>query len=156
MKSRKGIAGMVEELCQELLPEMGIQLVDVEYGKETDRFVLRVIVYKTSGITLDDCETVSVLLGNKLDEKDTIPVSYNLEVSSPGIYRRLKHDKEYELFKGQMIQISTFTPVNGKKRHIGRLLGLYDENVKVRTEDDSIIQIPKANIAIAKLAGTRG
>lgn len=102
----------------------GLELLDVEILFENKRRILRITIYKKTGVTLDDCVLVQNALGRWLDEHDPIPESYNLEVSSPGLERTLKRDKEFVLFRGSLCRANLFAPVDGKRSFQGVLLGL--------------------------------
>ncbi|WP_457640135.1 ribosome maturation factor RimP [Persephonella sp.] len=139
----------VKELLQPLLEERGVKLVDVEYitaGKP----VLRIYIYNPEGTSIDDCEWVSRRIGALLDIEDLIPVSYILEVSSPGLDRKLKNKEEYEIFKGRQVKIVTKEPVEGKNVFEGELKGLENESAVVNTGEEEV-KIPLESIARANL-----
>lgn len=126
------IASIVYEMVEPIAAEQGVELVDVEYIKEGGQYILRVYLDKSGGITIDDCQQVSNILSDLLDEKDPIPEAYLLEVSSPGIDRPLKKDADFVRFAGQKVDISTYAPVNGlKKKFTAELVGLEDNKIVV-------------------------
>ncbi|MBM7854435.1 ribosome maturation factor RimP [Desulfohalotomaculum tongense] len=149
--SRSKIAVQVEEFATPIVEAMDMELVEVEYVKEGVQWYLRVYIDKPGGVDLDDCQAVSEKLDKILDEKDPIPNSYILEVSSPGIERPLKKDADFERFSGRLISVNTYAPVNGKKNFTGKLLGLSQSGVKVEVDGEQV-DIPKDKIASAKLA----
>ncbi|OZV12939.1 hypothetical protein CIW83_06935 [Tissierella sp. P1] len=106
--NRKGIISIVKEICEQLADELGYELVDVEFLKEGSNYFLRVYLDKPGGINLDDCQKVSQLLSDKLDEKDPITTPYYLEVSSPGLDRPLKNDKDLKRNLGKEIEIKLY------------------------------------------------
>ena len=110
----------------EILSGTDFELVDVEYVKERDWY-LRVFLDKAGGIDLDDCQSVSEKLGAKLDEVSIINGSYILEVSSPGIDRILKKDKDFIREAGKVVDVTLYAPLDGKKIFVGELVGR-DEN----------------------------
>lgn len=126
------IASIVYEMVEPIAAEQGVELVDVEYVKEGGQYILRVYLDKPGGVTIDDCQQVSNVLSDLLDEKDPIPEAYLLEVSSPGIDRPLKKDSDFVRFAGQKVDISTYAPVNGKKKKFtAELVGLEDQKIVV-------------------------
>ena len=116
----------VESLMAEILSGTNFELVDVEYVKERDWY-LRVFVDKTGGIDLDDCQNLSEQLSERLDELDIISGAYILEVSSPGIDRILKKDKDFLREAGKVVDVTLYAPIDGKKIFVGELVGR-DEN----------------------------
>ncbi len=140
------IENLVEKLVAELLADTEIELVDVEYVKERDWY-LRVFIDKIGGIEIEDCQSLSEQLESKLDELDPISESYYLEVSSPGIDRVLKKDRDLERHKGDMIEISTFAPIDGSKSIVGKLTSF--TNIDLIINDSKVI--PRDKIAKIKL-----
>lgn len=116
----------VESLMAEILSGTDFELVDVEYVKERDWY-LRVFVDKAGGIDLDDCQNLSEQLSERLDELDIISGAYILEVSSPGIDRILKKDKDFLREAGKVVDVTLYAPIDGKKIFVGELVGR-DEN----------------------------
>ncbi|AZR72389.1 ribosome maturation factor RimP [Anoxybacter fermentans] len=147
------IAEIVYKMAEPIVDEAGLELVDVEYIKEGKQFTLRVFIDRPEGgVTLDDCQNVSSKLSELLDEKDPIPNSYTLEVSSPGIDRPLKKDADFVRFAGRKVDVSTYKPVYGrKKKFSGELVGLVDGKVVVRVDDEQL-EIPRDQISRIRLA----
>ncbi|RMA97325.1 ribosome maturation factor RimP [Hydrogenothermus marinus] len=146
------IVEKVKEFVFPILEERDLKLVDVELTKGK-RPVLRIYIYNPEGTSIGDCEFVSRRIGAILDVEDLIPYSYELEVSSPGLNRKLKNKEEYEIFKGKDIKIVTTEPLeegNKNKVYKGKLLGLENENVKIE-EDGKIREIPYEKISKANL-----
>jgi len=143
------IVEKVKELVLPILEEKGLKLVDIEMNKGK-RPVLRVYIYNPEGTSIDDCEWVSKRLGALLDVEDLIPTSYTLEISSPGLDRKLKNKEEFNIFKGRDIVIKTKEPIEEKKVFRGVLEGLEDDNV-ILNQDENKIKIPIENISQAKL-----
>ncbi|WP_408954507.1 ribosome maturation factor RimP [Natroniella sp. ANB-PHB2] len=147
----KSVERIVMELAEPIVVSQGLELVDVEYNKEGPDWILRVFVDNIDGVSLDDCQQVSRDLSEQLDLKDPIEQSYLLEVSSPGIDRPLKTKQDFKRFSGELVEISTYAPVNGKKELTGKLLGLEGENVKLSLDGEEL-SIPFSKIAKTKLA----
>lgn len=140
----------VKELLLPLLEEKGLKLVDVEYIKGS-KPILRIYIYNPEGTSIDDCEWVSRRIGALLDIEDIIPNSYILEVSSPGLDRKLKNKEEYNLFKGRNIKIKTKEPIDDEKIFKGNLKGIKEnDNVEIET-DEKTVEIPYENISQAQL-----
>ena len=112
---KKKITERVTELVSPIVETAGLELVDVEYVRERDWF-LRVFIDKEGGIDIDDCSAVSNALAKKLDEEDFIKEKYYLEVSSPGIDRPLKKDKDLAAHYGTKVDLAFFAPYGGKKQ----------------------------------------
>jgi ribosome maturation factor RimP len=128
-----------------------MELVDVEYNKEGEDWILRVFIDKEEGIDLGDCEAVSEELSTHLDVEDPIDHSYLLEVSSPGLDRPLRTEEDFKKYNGELVEISTYAPIKGKKEFTGTLLGLEDGNIKLELEQEEIL-IPRDKVAQTKLA----
>ena len=124
----------VKELVMPILEDEGLELADVEFQREKQGWVLRVYIDKPGGVTLDDCTAISYQLSAVLDVEDLIDTSYTLEVSSPGLTRPLKGLNDYERYKGQLVKIKTYKPIDGKKVFRGKLIGLENEIVKIEDE----------------------
>ena len=120
------IEKLVSGMAEEILQGTDISLVDVEYVREKDWY-LRIYIDKPGGIEIDDCQMVSEKLTEILDERDPIRDKYYLEVSSPGIDRPLKKDKDFESFYGKKVDIKFFAPWE-KNKEIVAVLTAHDEN----------------------------
>ena len=114
------VESKVESLMQEILQDSDFELVDVEYVKERDWY-LRIFVDKVGGIDLDDCKILSEKLGEILDKESVIEGSYILEMSSPGLDRVLKKDRDFEREVGKKIDVALYAPIDGKKNFTGVL-----------------------------------
>jgi len=137
------------DLGHEIMELKGFELIDVEFVKESGNWYLRYYVDKPGGITLDDCQSISVELSRLLDITDPIPYSYILEVSSPGIERPLKKDKDFSSSIGSLVEIKTFEKIAGKKVFTGILEDFSDDIVTIKNGQSYLI--PKEKISMAKL-----
>ena len=135
-----------ELLMTEILRGTDFELVDVEYVKERDWY-LRVFVDKAGGIDLDDCQTLSEQLSEKLDAADFISGAYILEVSSPGIDRILKKDRDFVREAGKRVDVTLYAPIDGKKNFVG-VLESRDENFLYLT---GRAPLPREKIAQVRL-----
>ena len=148
---RGNIVELVTDWVDEIIKGSDLELVDVEYVKESTGWILRVFLDKPGGIDLDDCQAVSAVLDKKLDQEDPIPGAYSLEVSSPGLERPLKKRSDYERFAGRLVQIRTYSGVHGRKRFEGILEGLQGDNVLLKWDGETI-EIPLELVSKANLA----
>ena len=109
-------------MAEPLAEQNGLELIEVEFVKEGSEWYLRLYLDKENGtVELDDCEKISRLVSDQLDKKDPIEQAYRLEVSSPGIERPLKRDKDFLRFKGEKVRAKVFMPINGQKEFVGEL-----------------------------------
>lgn len=131
-KTEKRIIGLAEPVAKEL----DFYLYDVEYIKEGGIWFLRVYVdKKEGGISIDECENFSRALSDVLDKEDPIVQNYYLEVSSPGIERKLKTKEHFETYMGQMVDVGLYKAIDGAKQLTGKLVGYEDEKIKIQSGD---------------------
>ena len=149
MSRREEYEKRAEELLAPIVELNGFELVDVEYVRERDWY-LRVYLDKLGGIDLDDCQLVSEQLSSKLDEKDPISDNYLLEVSSPGLDRALKKDKDFIRYNGRDVDIQCFKPVHGSKQYTGALQGFTDDTVDILINDE-VVTFERSTIAQIRL-----
>ena len=140
-----------EQLLLPIMEEHQFELVDVEFVKEAGNWFLRAYIDKPGGIGVDDCETVSRRLSDLLDEQDFIEESYILEVSSPGLGRPLKKDKDFERNMGKLVEIRTYRPIEKQKEFCG-ILTAYDSNSVTIDEDGTERVFDKKDTALIRLA----
>lgn len=152
MTKREGYEARTEEFLKPMMEEHHFELVDVEYVKEAGNWYLRAYIDKEGGITVDDCEVVSRRLGEWLDEKDFIADSYILEVSSPGLGRPLKKDKDFDRSIGKDVDIKLYKPLNKQKDFTGTLLSYDKQTVTITQEDGTELQLNRPEIALIRLA----
>ena len=150
--SRHRILTNVRKISESVAESLNYELVDVEFIKENSDYYLRVYIYKDNGILLDDCQKMSVLLSEQLDAEDPIDVAYYLEVSSPGLDRPLKTDKDFQRNLEKEIEISLYKAINGMKKIEGILESFNDNELIVRTESSEKINVPRETVSLVKLA----
>ena len=152
MSRREDYESKTEELLEPIVAEAGFELVDVEYVKEAGTWYLRAYIDKPGGITVDDCEAVSRKFSDILDEKDYIEDSYIFEVSSPGLGRPLKKEKDFQRSLGEDVEIRTYRPIDGQKE-FGGVLKAFDKNtVTIAYEEDEQQIFNRSEIALIRLA----
>ncbi len=140
----------VWDLAAPIAEKEGCFLYDVEYLKEGGIWFLRVYADKEGGISLDECEVISRALSEELDKKDPIDRNYYLEVSSPGIERKLKHQEHFDRYLGETIDIGLYKAVNGSKQLTGRLTGFDGQNIKVEVAEE-VLTIPQKDTTVVHL-----
>ncbi len=136
MSRREEYEQRSEELLTPIVEAKGFELVDVEYVKEAGNWYLRGYIDKPGGITVNDCEAVSRAFSDKLDEADFIADSYIMEISSPGLDRPLKKEKDFVRSMGKAVEIRTYRPI-GKQKEFCGVLTAYDSNSVTIEEDGS-------------------
>ena len=142
----------VEAIAEPIVSSFGFELVDVEYVKEAGTWYLRLYIDKEGGITIDDCEAVSRLFSDKLDEEDFIDDAYVMEVSSPGLGRPLKKEKDFKRSIGKEVEIRTYRPIDKQKEFFG-ILSAYDEtHVTITLDDQETRVFQRDEIALIRLA----
>lgn len=152
MAKRETYEQKTEEILLPIIERNGFELVDVEYVKEGGNWYLRAYIDKPGGINVDDCEMVSRELSDILDEKDFIDEAYILEVSSPGLGRPLKKEKDFKRSLGQEVEIRTYRMVDRKKEFTGILEDYDKDTVTIEMEDGSLKTFEKGDIALIRLA----
>ena len=141
----------VEAIVEALLKAEGLELIDLEFRKEGRGWVLRIFMDKPEGVTLDDCVEISRQLGDRLEVDDLIPHAYILEVSSPGLDRPLKKEKDFLRSIGKLIQLSTNAPFEGQTFFKGILLSYQAAGCLSLAEPKKIWEIPVGSVAKARL-----
>ena len=152
MTKREEYEQKTEKLLMPIMEANGFELVDVEYVKEAGNWYLRAYIDKPGGITVDDCEVVNRELGDLLDRDDFIDESYILEVSSPGLGRPLKKERDFIRSKGEEVEIRTYRMVDRQKEFRGVLKAWDKDTVTIETEDGQDQRFDRDNIALIRLA----
>lgn len=151
MTRREEYEAKTEQFLLPLLAEHQFELVDVEYVKEAGNWYLRSYIDKPGGITVDDCEMISRLLSDWLDKEDFIEDSYIMEVSSPGLGRPLKKDKDFERSLGEEVELRLYKPRNRQKEFTG-ILKAYDKDTVTLEMDGAEEVFERGEIALIRLA----
>ena len=155
--AKKKALELVREWMEAFGAENGYELSRSEFIKEGGDWYLRVYVDKLIDGKYDvmgteDCEKISRFLSAKLDEEDPIEQNYVLEVSSPGMDHPLISPKDFERFKGEMIEVSLYEPIDGNKFYTGQLLDSTEETVTIKVDNDKEISLPKNKAGKINLA----
>ena len=152
MSKRELYEQKTEQLLTPIVEEYGFELVDVEYVKEGSTWYLRSYIDKPGGISIDDCEKVSRRLSDLLDQEDFIEDAYIMEVSSPGLGRPLKKEKDFRRSLGEEVEIRTYRMIDKQKEFTG-ILKDYDENtVTITLAVETEKTFDKDDIALSRLA----
>ena len=142
----------VIELIEPGLLAKGLELVDVEFKKEGKHWVLRVFIDKEGGVTLEDCQKISRLAGDLIEVEEVIEPAYTMEVSSPGLNRVLKKEKDFIKFSGKKICVQCHAPLNGRKKFTGILTDFKNQAIHLEVDGQlqtiSINRVAKANLVI--------
>lgn len=135
---KKDVALTVTELAEPICQQLGVELYDVEYVKEGGVWYLRVFIDTPQGVDIEQCEAVSRALDPVLDAADPIKDAYYLEVSSVGLDRQLKKEKDFHYFMGQMIQVRLYKACEGQKEFVGRLIDFAEGSFTIEVGENTI------------------
>ena len=152
LAKREAYEEKTEKLVSPIMERHGFELVDVEYVKEGGQWYLRVYIDKPGGITINDCEEISREFSDILDKEDYIEDSYIFEVSSPGLGRPLKKERDFQRSLGEEIEIRTYRIVEGKKEFRGTLKQFDKDTVTIEQEDEGERTFERKEIALVRLA----
>ena len=142
----------VTELIEPGLLADGLELVDVEFKKEGKNWILRIYIDREGGVTLADCQKVSRLAGDLIEVEEVIEPVYTLEVSSPGLNRVLKKEKDFLKYSGKKIYLQCHAPMDGRKKFTGILTGFIDQSIYLEVDGQHytipLNLVAKANLVI--------
>jgi ribosome maturation factor RimP len=148
--AKVSVSQAVIDLIEPVISIEELELVDVEYKKEGKNWVLRIFIDKEGGVTVADCQKVSHLTGDLIEVEETIITPYSLEVSSPGLDRVLKREKDFLKFKGRQICLHSLSPIDNRRKFIGTLADFKDQAVFLEL-DGKLLKIPLRQIGKANL-----
>ena len=152
MSRREEYEKRAEELLAPIVEQNEFELVDVEYVKEAGNWYLRVYIDKENGITVDDCEIISRALSDKLDSQDFIEDSYILEVSSPGLGRPLKKEKDFKRSIGKEVEVKLYKAINRQKDFEGVLKAYSDTEITIEIDENEEMTFLRNDIALIRLS----
>jgi len=142
----------VRLLASNILQDKGIELIEIVYRREGQGMVLRLIVDKKDGVTIDECGAINEQLGETLGKENIFMDNYILEVASPGLDRRLKSRKDFEWVQGKLVRVGTYGPVEDKREHLGTVVSCDDDSVTIELKDGKRARkIPLGMISAARL-----
>ncbi|MGP0566384.1 ribosome maturation factor RimP [Nitrospina sp. 32_T5] len=148
--SKGSIPQAVESLVEPVILAQGLELVDVEYRREGRNWILRIYIDKPGGVGVEDCKKVSRMVEDMIEVDDIVRTHYILEVSSPGLDRPLKKEKDFRRYLGKKVQITTYAPIGDRRNFKGTLKNFEDGDVHVDAQGQTFA-IPLNNIASARL-----
>lgn len=141
----------IESRVSGIINDLGYELYDVQYVKEGKDYFLRIFIEKKDGdIDLNDCEKVNNAITDVLDEENYIKEQYFLEVSSTGVEKMIRKEKHLKENIGELITIKLFKPIEGSKEFVGELVDFNDENLNIKLEDETNVEIERKNISLIK------
>ncbi|MCI8613379.1 MAG: ribosome maturation factor RimP [Clostridia bacterium] len=132
------IVEKVDSLIRDTIERLGYEIVDIEYKKQYGQMNLTVFIDIEKGVSLDDCETVHNAVNPILDEADPIDGTYILNISSPGLDRPFKKQRDFERNYGREVEVKLYAPLMGKKNYEGVLKEKTDSTVTIETENGEI------------------
>lgn len=151
MSETKKIINEVSPLVEGFLHESGMEMVDLEFRFESGRWTLRIFIDKEGGVTVDDCANVNKELGYLIEAKNIIDYHYVLEVSSPGLNRPLKKEKDFMRSIGKMIKLELARPVNKRSKFSGRLTNVREGMISLSVDDGGLVELPLREIDKARV-----
>lgn len=152
MSKKETYEQKAEELLMPLIEQNQFELVDVEYVKEAGNWYLRAYIDKPGGITVDDCEVISRAFSDLLDVHDFIDDAYILEVSSPGLGRPLRKDKDFARSLGEEVDVKTYKAINHQKDFTGILKEYDKQKIVIELENGESMEFARADIALVRLS----
>ena len=152
MAKKENYEAKAEALIMPIISANNFELVDVEYVKEGSNWYLRAYIDKEGGITVEDCELVSRAFSDLLDKEDFIDEAYILEVSSPGLGRPLKKEKDFARSIGKEVEIRLYKAIDKRKEDIGILLSYDKETVTIEREEGDKVTYDRSAISLIRLA----
>jgi ribosome maturation factor RimP len=138
------------QLIEPVIRSEGMELVELEYRRESQGWVLRLFIDQPDGITVDDCAQISQVIGDLLDVADVIPNPYHLEVSSPGLNRPLRKPEHFSTYQGKMIEVKTSMSLQNRRKFKGILLEAHPEQIKIDCQGE-VFNIPLTILERARL-----
>ncbi len=149
--TRKNLINLIYKKSDSIAIDLGFELVDVEYKKEFGSNFLRIYIDKPGGIHLEDCQVFSEKISQYLDTEDPISETYYLEVSSPGLDRPLKTDKDLKRNIGKEIEINLYKAIDNKKKYDGELLDFNESEIIISDNGNNKLFIKREFISLIKL-----
>lgn len=149
--AKQSVLAKIEEVAGRVAAAEGLEIVEIELKGGGKNQFLRISIDKPEGVTHEDCEKVSREVGDILDADDLITAHYTLEVSSPGVERKLLKLKDFERFQGKKAKVALREPISGQKNFEGTILGVADQTISLALAPGSEIQVPYAQVERANL-----
>ena len=150
MAARPGTVQRIIDAAAQPVADLGLELVDVEMVREGKAVILRIFIDKAGGVSMDDCTQVTRLVDPLIDTQLNIHEHDFLEVSSPGLERPLKTERDFARYQGEWVELSRYKAVDGRKKLEGRLAPCTDETIGLELEDGTLLSIPRLEVARIK------
>ena len=141
----------IKALVQKITASDGLELVDLEFKGSLNNRILRIYIDKTEGVTHEDCTRVSDQVGVELEIEELIPGSYTLEVSSPGLTRKLTRPEDFRKYCGRLVKVQTRQPIDGMRSFRGTLTDFDGDRLVVQTKNGTKVPIPLSWVSKANL-----
>lgn len=148
--SNNDVTDKIDGLIRETIENMGYEIVDIEFAKKYGQMNLTVYIDIPRGVSLDDCEAVHNAVNPILDEADPIEGAYVLNISSPGLDRPFKKQRDYERNYGKEVEVKLYAPLQGKKVYEGMLKEKADNYVVIETFDKKEVKIEMTRVALVR------
>ncbi len=145
------IPELIEKIILPISEKEKVEIVDIEYVNENGQKVLRIYIDSADGVNLDLCTKMSHIFGDEIDKNDPIKEHYVLEISSPGIDRILKKEKDFLRFKGFNVKVTTASAINGQKHFKGLLVAVANNKIVVDDVTNKIVEMEISNIVRAQV-----
>ena len=149
--AKQAVLSKIEEIAERVARSEGIEIVEVELKGGGKNQFLRISIDRPEGVTHSDCELISQQVGTILDVENVIPSHYTLEVSSPGVERKLLKVKDFERFQGKKAKVALREPVAGQKHFEGTIAGVEEETISLALASGSQVRFPHAQVERANL-----
>lgn len=146
------VAAAVEKITAPIVESLGMELIEVEYVKEGPSWYLRLYIDKRGGVSIDDCQLVSESVSDAIDAADPISGTYIFEVSSPGLDRPLKTQKDFERYEGELVEVGLYAPLDGVKSFEGKLVGKVDGEIIIVNESGKELRFEEKLVSLVKRA----
>ena len=147
-KPKSGVAAKVRQLAEPLAQELGLHLWDVQYAKEGAEWVLKIIIDKDSGVGIDDCVNMTHAVTPVLDTEDPVPQEYVLEVSSPGLDRKLTRPEHFAAYLGELVRARLIRPLEDGSRELEGILLEYDgTQLEIQLDEETSVTLEKKELA---------
>ena len=144
------IKSEIHGIVEPIIEKAGMELVDLQYRRECEGYILRLLIDHEGGVKVDECAMISKEVDKSLEKVDMLQGRYTLEVSSPGLNRPLTKEADFHRFKDRLIKVKTYARIKGEKSFIGNLLSCHDNLIEIECENH-VTQIPLDKIAKANL-----
>ncbi len=147
-EDRRDLEGRIEAIVKPVVEDLGFELVETTFRRESNGWVLRLVIFSPAGVSLDDCARVSHEVGYLLEVEDPVPGRYSLEVSSPGLDRPLKTAADFRRYPGKPVRLIL---INEPEPVTGRIAGVDDDQVRIELDDGTVIDVAYGELIKAKL-----